>query len=99
MSDQKDNIFSLPSVLNCPACDAEINFTSHFQNGGRPNKKGDVVICSECGTPSRIGDSNLHRMTKEELAALDKQSRSVIALTVASIRQRKKTLENKFDKN
>jgi transcription elongation factor Elf1 len=81
----QDNVVPLPETFTCPACGADISHKTDFQNKGRPFKKGDIILCSKCGSVLKVGDSKLLKMSKEELDKLDKRSKSMIAVLAASI--------------
>jgi transcription elongation factor Elf1 len=82
MSD--DAIKQLDGSFHCPKCSGEIEYIQDIQNP-QPIKKGNIVVCGHCGVISQVGDSNLVQMTKAELDALDKQSKSMLALMTASV--------------
>lgn len=75
-------------TLNCPACEVGIQFIRDVQNP-QPVKKGNIVICSNCATVCKVGDSNLVRCAQEEIAAMDEQSRKTIAVLVLGVLQKK----------
>lgn len=85
MSEQSDNVFKLPES-KCPSCGMTIEFTSHLQNGGKPSRIGDIIICSGCATICKLDPLGLYKMKKEELDALDAQSKGIITLAIASVR-------------
>lgn len=80
-----DNIKAAPAGFICPACEVKIEYQSTIQNPGHPPKKGDIVICFGCGSILKVGDGGLVKMMKLELNKLDKQSKSIIAMTCASV--------------
>lgn len=74
--------------LICPACEGRIEAVADLQNA-QALTKGNIMICGLCGTICKIGDSDLMiRVTKEELDALDAQSKGAIALGVAGVMHR-----------
>lgn len=86
-------------TLNCPACETAIHFIMDVQNP-QPMKKGNIVICSNCATVCKVGDSNLARCAQEELVAMDEQSRKTIGILVLSVLQKKaKEKGAKFNPN
>jgi hypothetical protein len=83
-----DAIHVTPEPFRCPACEAALTAVTDVQNA-QPLQKGNILICSFCGTVGKIGDgTGLVRVTKEEIAEMDQQSRSMIMMTVASIMSR-----------
>lgn len=79
--------------MHCPSCEGVIEHLMDIQNT-QPVRKGNIVICGLCATVCKIGDSDLVKATKEDIAALDAQSRSMIIMTCAGIAHKNK-LEKK----
>lgn len=85
----KEPIEKLASVLHCAACQAEIDNRTVFKGNGRPTTKGDVMVCSACGTINKVGDFDLVKMQRQEFNLLDPKSKATITMLVVSILQQK----------
>lgn len=70
--------------LRCPKCGSEINVVADIQNS-QPVKKGNIVVCGHCASICIVGDFNLLLMTKEEVKALDQQSKFMLGIAAASV--------------
>ena len=80
-----ENLFPLPDS-QCPKCGMTMNFTSHATAlHMRPNKPGDIIICSGCGNVNKLTPLGLVAMTKKELQALDQGSKEAIAAGFAGV--------------
>ena len=77
MSDENSLFKSLKQGFNCPYCNTILDQFRDIMNS-QPLKKGGMMLCTTCCQPSIIGDSDLRKMTKEEIDALDETSKSVI---------------------
>lgn len=71
----------------CLQCEAEIEAISDLQNP-QPVKKGNIVICWNCGALHKVGDGGLIKFSKFDFAQLDEQSKNKIAMTVTAILKR-----------
>lgn len=78
------DIKTLSEPLTCPQCEQEITSLKDIQNA-QPVKKGNLIVCSNCGTICKVGDSNLVKITKKEMAALDPQSRHLVGALALSV--------------
>ena len=70
--------------LRCPKCGGEINVVADIQNS-QPVTKGNIVVCGHCAAVCKVGDINLLVMTKQEVQALDKQSKFMLGIACASV--------------
>lgn len=71
--------------LVCPSCQTNLKFGQDVQNAKREVKKHDIMVCSTCSMVSRVGDSGLVPMSKEEIGKLDKQSQLMLGVAVSSV--------------
>lgn len=78
MNEENDGIKQLDEVLNCPSCQLEITFLKDLVNT-QPVQRGNLVVCSGCGTICKVGDSNLVKLKREEFVALDSQSKATLS--------------------
>lgn len=83
----------LKDSLRCIVCETEITVLADIQNS-QPVKKNNIVICGECATIHKVGDSGLVKFTKEDFKGLDPQSRATIGTTVATILARHQRKNN-----
>lgn len=79
--------------LICLVCETEMTHVADLQNP-QPLKKGNILICGECATIHKIGDSGLVKFTKEDFKGLDPKSRATIGTTVATILARHQRKNN-----
>jgi ribosomal protein L34E len=76
----------IPQALTCPTCGKPIQSATQTRSGAGPVlKKGSVFICGHCSAVMRLGDSNLERMTPDQVNALSKESKAAIAATKLAI--------------
>ena len=81
-----DPITDLKELLECPICELEIPRLTFFQNGSRPIRKGDLLVCSGCANILELGDFNLIKASRERLKKLDSGSQKTLAvLTMAAL--------------
>jgi hypothetical protein len=85
---EDDKVKFVKEPLHCPACSLEITYVQDVQNP-QPLQKGMILVCGECGVPCELGDSDLRKLTKEDIAALDPQSRSTLFMLSASVMQKR----------
>lgn len=71
----------LPKAFICPACEKPVTNASPTRNTGQTFSKGLVIICSNCTTVLRVGDSVLEIMRPEQVQALSKESQAAILKT------------------
>jgi len=79
-----DNVTPLIQLLHCPRCHTEISYKTDFQNS-QPLKKGNIIVCGECGSILQMGDADLRAMTKQAVKSLDAQSRATVIMLAASV--------------
>jgi hypothetical protein len=85
-----DGFRELPN-LTCNHCNTVMSYGAPVMNQKQKIQKGDLYICSNCGTVNQMGDSMLQKMTRAEIEKLDKQTQLVLATTVAAIVQQQDT--------
>lgn len=71
----------------CPSCESTIELLKDIQNN-HATRRGDIVICWNCAAVSKVGDSSLIPMKREDFHKLDDESKNRIAMTVTSIMKR-----------
>jgi len=72
--------------LTCPACERPIVNATQTRSGvGAPFRKGTVFICGQCSVVLKVGDSNLERMSANEVNALSRDAKAAIASTKLAI--------------
>jgi len=94
-----DALHELDSVMRCPVCEGVVEVVQDIQNP-QPIQRGNIIICGHCGTICKVGDSNLVKMKKEELDALDEQSKGIIALACAGVMAKRHSdkVQDRIDK-
>lgn len=70
--------------LRCPACHSQINRVSTAI--GRPGfRKGVIVICVNCSTVLRVGDSALERLSRKDFELLPDNQKQAITLAAIEV--------------
>lgn len=72
----------LPKQLVCPGCGKPITNASPTRSAPHPTfQKGMIVICSNCTSVCRVGDSGFELARPEHINALSKASQAAILQT------------------
>jgi len=79
----------LPKDLVCPQCETILNYGVDLQNSKKQTKKGDIFLCSNCGAASRVGDSNLVRMTRDDIGKLDTLTQANLVRAATAIQMQR----------
>ena len=85
MSTDNIRLFDVPNLI-CPSCDMVMAFASPLGRHSMTTRKGSVIICSQCGAPSIVGDSALEPLTKARFDTLDEKTQNAIRLACNGVK-------------
>lgn len=78
--------YSLPKFV-CPGCHAQIDMGFNVLGVSQEIKKGKIVVCGHCSQINKVGDSNLERVSEDELSKYPAQFQAALLRTQGEIRK------------
>lgn len=81
----KDRLKDNPD-FRCCHCGVEMPKRMSMTGGDGALRRGLLLVCSQCGHVSVLGDSSLHPMTKEEFLALDNQTKTKLLAVAQGVK-------------
>lgn len=81
------NQYNAKEPLLCPTCGTAMEHMGGVTPGhSQTIRKGQIVVCMVCASPSMVSDSGLSAIGKEQFEKLDPRTQSALTTTINGVR-------------